>query len=102
MTHVNCGSPRVHAGRVLHCGVSVTTVRGPATPPTGAVTLSTNLGANHGTLSGCTLTTANRRTARCTFTYTPRQAQTAKLYANYAGDATHAASHASRTVVAIP
>ena len=100
-THVNCGSPRVHAGRVLHCGVSVTTVRGAATPPTGAVTVSTNVGANHGTLSLCTLVPANRRTSRCTFTYTPRQAQTAKIYANYGGDATHTASHASRTLIVI-
>jgi hypothetical protein len=103
-TNVVCTHPTPNAGSVDPCGVSVTDISSHPTAPTGTVTLSTNIGPNHGTLSPtqCTLVPVNSRVSRCSFTYTPSTRQPTRIYANYAGDQTHAPSHGHIDLNAAP
>ena len=97
-TAVSCTPSPVAAGSPTACTATVSSSPGTASP-TGQVGFASNSSGSFGATS-CTLVAAAGASASCSVSYTPAAVQTGshKIYANYAGDATHAVSHANTTV----
>jgi hypothetical protein len=98
-TAVDCG-PGVVVAQAATCKVTVTdTEGGTATVPTGSVTLSSNAEGSFSPGTTCELVESGAAKSECSLSYTPAAAGTAKIKADYPGDATeHAKSSGSKAL----